>query len=193
MSLTGVNIRGIILLVTYARRSPHVLTIKKHPLSMKAATLGTIAFIIGLSGTALYIDRLQQHENLAFGREETVLGTSDSRSAEQKSSAKEAQNATSTQQTGSPQTAGGGASTTLPAPTSAGSASVATAPTSTSTATSPSIEPGRGAGGATTSPTPSSGSGSTSAEPANDLPLECLLQNCVTTTLQNTTNGLLNP
>ena len=190
MSLTGVNIRGIILLVTYARRSPHVLTIKKHPLSMKAATLGTIAFIIGLSGTALYIDRLQQHENLAFGREETVLGTSDSRSAEQKSSAKEAQNATSTQQTGSPQATNTSTSTTTPATTSGGR--VATAPASTSTATSQSVEPGRGAGSGTTSPATSQSSDSTSTDPAEDPFLLCL-QNCILTPLQDTTGGLVNP
>ena len=189
MSLTGVRIRGMILLVTYARRSPHVLTIKKHPLSMKATTLGTIAFIIGLSGTALYIDRLQQHENLAFGREETVLGTSDSRSAEQKSSAKEAQNATSTQQTGSPQTTGAGTSTTTPSPESTGS--VATAPTSTSTTTTPSIEPGRGGGSGTSGTTSTSGSGDTTTDPVSVLP--ACLQSCLTTTLLETTKDLTSP
>lgn len=164
-----------------------MLTIRKHPLSLKAATLGTIAFVIGLGGAAMYMERFQQHENLVFGREETVLGASDARSAEQKSPANETQNATSTQQTGSPQTAEGSVSSTPVASTGSGAAATQAPATA-----SPTPAPGMGGGSGSTGTPPPSGSGGT--EPASELPLvPCLLQNCVMTTLQNTTNGLLNP
>ena len=166
-----------------------MLAIRKHPMSVKAATLGTIAFLIGLSGAAMYIDRFRQHENLVFGLEETVLGASDAKSAEQKSPAKETQNATSTQQTSSPQASEGTASV---APTAA-AGSVATAPASAPTASSPTPAPGMGGGSGTSTTTPPSGSGGTTTEPVSDQPLLSCLQNCVLTTLQNTTGGLVSP
>jgi hypothetical protein len=165
-----------------------VLTIRKHPLSLKAATLGTIAFVIGLGGAAMYMERFRQHENLVFGRAETVLGASDARSAEQKSPANETQNATSTQQTGSPQASEGSVSA-APAASSAGS--VATTPAPATTTTTPTPAPGMG-GGASGATTPS-GTGGTTTEPVGDLPLLSCLQNCVLTPLQNTTGGLVNP
>ena len=166
-----------------------MLAIRKHPMSVKAATLGTIAFLIGLSGAAMYIDRFRQHENLVFGLEETVLGASDAKSAEQKSPAKETQNATSTQQTSSPQASEGTASV---APTAA-AGSVATAPASAPTASSPTPAPGMGGGSGTSTTTSPSGSGGTTTEPVSDQPLLSCLQNCVLTTLQNTTGGLVSP
>lgn len=166
-----------------------MLAIRKHPMSVKAATLGTIAFLIGLSGAAMYIDRFRQHENLVFGLEETVLGASDARSAEQKSPAKETQNATSTQQTSSPQASEGTASVAR----TAAAGSVATAPASAPTASSPTPAPGMGGGSGTSTTTSPSGSGSTTTEPVSDQPLLSCLQNCVLTTLQNTTGGLVSP
>ena len=168
-----------------------MLAIIKHPMSVKAATLGTIAFLIGLSGAAMYIDRFRQHENLVFGLEETVLGASDARSAEQKSPAKETQNATSTQQTGSPQASEGNASAAPSAATGGGS--VATAPASAPTASSPTLAPGMGGGSGTSTTTAPTGSGGTTTEPDSDQSLLSCLQNCVLTTLQNTTGGLVSP
>lgn len=165
-----------------------MLAIKKHPLSLKAATLGTVAFIIGLTGAAAYIDRFNQHENLVFSQEETVSNTSDTMPTGQDPSTSASQNAGSSQSTASPQVAGststsGTAGSSAPTPSTVG-----TTPTTTT------FEPGRGGGSTgTTSTTSPTGSGGTTTDPLSPVTDSCLLQNCTTTTLQETTDDLLSP
>ncbi len=128
-----------------------MLTIKKHPLSTKATLLGSIAFLVGLTGAGAYVERFRQHENLVFGHEGTVLGASDSRPAPQQgSSADKAQKTTSSSSSEaiSPQITNSpiGAADAEPP-------SVAAEPVAVSS--TPTLTPGRG-GGAVASPTTSS-------------------------------------
>jgi hypothetical protein len=163
-----------------------VLTIKRHPLSLKAATLGTVAFIVGLTGAVAYVDRFRQHENLVFSQEETISNTADTLPTGEDRSASATQNTVSSQATASPQAA---STPTIAAPSSA-TGSVAPAPSSVSAApTTSTFEPGRGAG----APAPSSGTTdpSPSTTPLSPVTDSCLLQNCIPTTLQNATNSLL--
>lgn len=164
-----------------------MLTIKKHPLSLKAATLGTVAFIIGLTGAAAYIDRFRQYENLVFSQEETLSNTSDTTPASQEPSASATQNTGASQTTASPQAAG----STV---TSSGAGSVAPTPsTVSSTPTTSTLVPGRGGGstGTTTTTSPTSSGGTTTTDPLSPVTDSCLLQNCVPSTLQNTSDDLL--
>ena len=161
-----------------------MLTIRKHPLSLRATLLGTVAFLIGLGGAGAYVERMRQHENLVFGQKETVLGASDVRSAEQGSSSREAQNTSSSQATASSEALSGDTVEVVPMEPLATSGPVASSPasvSSSSTSTS-AFEPGRGSGPV--------------AEPTSPSMIEtiqdsCLVQNCIVTTVEDTTGSLL--
>lgn len=161
-----------------------MLTIKKHPLSLKAASLGAIAFLIGLSGAAMYIDRFRQHENLVFGQAEMVLGASNTRPAEQKSPADETQNTASSQAAASPDAV----STDLEIVPLSGAGSAPAAP-SVATQALPTVAP--------PTPTPGMGAGPVNEPaPAPPNPIEaiqdsCLVNSCVQTTVEDATNSLL--
>ena len=167
-----------------------MLTIKKHPLSTKAALFGTVAFIIGFTGTGAYIDRARQHENLAFDRVEAVLGISDVRATQQGSSANETQNTASSQQAASSETMISGDVEVVPMQSAAasdrvGSSTPTTTPLPSSTPTS-TFEPGRGAG-------PVAESTSTQQQPTliDTLQGSCLVQNCVVTTVEEAAESLI--
>lgn len=160
-----------------------MLTIRKHPLSLRATLLGTVAFLIGLGGAGAYVDRMRQHENLVFGLEETVLGASDIRSAEQGSSSDEAQDTASSQQTASPEVMSGEAVEVVPMGSVASNGSVASSPAPASTSQSATLEPGRGAGPVAEEPEAPS--------IIETIQGSCLIQNCVITTVEETAGNLL--
>lgn len=141
-----------------------MLTIKKHPLSTKAALFGTVAFFVGLSGAGAYIERARQHENLVFDRVEAVLGTADERTT-QGTSSNEAQRTAPSEHAASPQSASHASILTQDARSTSPS-------TPESAAVSPMQElaPGMGAGErpAPTPVTPPEHSPQTTTEPAQE-------------------------
>lgn len=166
-----------------------MLTIKKHPLSTKAALFGAVAFLVGFTGTGVYIDRARQHENLAFDRVEAVLGVSDTRAAQQGTPTNETQNTASSQETASSEAMIGDDVEVVPMQpvttnNRVGSSSPAPTPLASSTPT-PTVEPGRGAGPSAESSAP------TEPTVIDALQGSCLVQNCVVTTVQDAAESLL--
>ena len=138
-----------------------MLAIRKNHKAVKVITAGSIAFAVGLTGAAAYIDRSLQHENLVFSKEQNTSKTSENTPASQATNTSSPQGAATSQDTTSPQVASGsfapvpaGAQSLAPAPPSSATTTV-TAPTASNTTTTI----------VTTSPTPGMGGGS-SAPPA---------------------------
>ena len=166
-----------------------MLTIKKYPLSSKAIIFGSVAFLVGLGGAGMYIERYRQHENLVFGRQESVLGASDTRAATVTTASAETDNtqaasSSSQQKAASPQVTSDSAELGQQQPAASSPASTSTAAPTASTST---IEPGRGAG--------STAEPATTADQStglvDTLQGSCLLSNCLVTTVQDTKNNLL--
>ena len=132
--------------------------------------LGTVAFVVGLSGTGLYIERLKQHKNLVFEPVNSTQNASFIRSTTQSSPVTNPQNAALSQE----------AALLQPVASSMN----ATQPSSTLVSPTRTTEPGRGAGDGITSGTSASSSAVQASEGA------CLVDSCTVTTAEDSADGL---
>lgn len=169
-----------------------MLTITRNPLSLKAVAFGTVAFVIGLTGAATYVQRYRAHENLVFGKEQTAPTATTAKSTPDKSTPSKPQDTASSQKTTSPQPATDVLGSAITSPTAGASARTAPlAATGSSSAISPQPVGGMGGGtsSTTTAPTTSTSGSSTTVTPGNtsgptvlvNPPDVCLVGTCVIT------------